>query len=138
MTYLRPIIYTAVATIVLVFFQPVMSAVSEVEGKLFPVVSLATVKVETDPTESTSVLISGSAIKYRDCQFEAIDWGFGDSENSVPSAVAFLAGPKLREPGRMIFGPWKILMTKDQFENQSFALVKHKCHPGWLTTTRFY
>lgn len=117
---------------------PIMS---KYEGKVLPVVK----NVEVDILEKSedSIIISVVFDKVRACEFIGISWydSFGDRlpilftaayENKVEGTF-----PKTRPaiPGQSA-GPWKLIGV-DKLDG-SMSIVSHRCHPLWLTYTRFY
>lgn len=107
------------------------------EGMAFPVVSDTHV-YRIDAVEPASSRIWGKSLIRRDCEFHHLEWNYGYPGSSVGIDVQFEEGTKIREPGMFNFGPWLLQLDPAEVEHRSFAQVFHRCHPLWLTETRFY
>jgi len=108
-----------------------------IEGQFFPVVS-GTHITRAQVTDQFSTRIWGRAMKERKCSFDRIEWYIG-----TPDAYAFVdlhieEASKARVGGGFGFGPWSIKLTPEEIRTRSFATVFHRCHPFWVTETRFY
>lgn len=108
-----------------------------VEGWLFPVTTLGVI-TQTQPIGETSTRIWGHAERLRQCSFEQLIWYLGDRTHHARADLVFEEGTKVRGDGFFDFGPWVVQLTSDQLKDRSFAVVYHRCHPFWLTVTRFY
>lgn len=113
---------------------------SQYEGTLFPVVE--NVDVKNVGEADAGIYVNVSFDKVRACEFLGISWydSFGDR-----SAILFeaQAGGKNGEipttrPVRsgQQAGPWKLIGI-DRLDG-STAILSHRCHPLWITYTRFY
>jgi hypothetical protein len=108
-----------------------------VEGRFFPVVANTHI-IHSIPVGETSSRIWGEADRIRNCSFERIEWRLGTPRRSSLAAVKFEETAKVRDTGKFEFGPWRIALTPEQIHKRSYAVVFHRCHPLWLTETRFY
>lgn len=109
----------------------------QIEGRLFPVVDGTTIAI-SEPVGETRTRIWGEFDKLRDCQYEGLEFRLGTPGSSIHVDFTFEEGAKHRAPGRETFGPWLVHLTEDQLTNRAFSIVYHRCHPFWLTETRFY
>lgn len=112
----------------------------------FPVVGklqvLDSIEVEPGITE-----IHAKFTKRRDCEYVSVAWyvGHPNEEYRQVRVQTIVDEAQLQEIvsptrplGTSIAGPWRIAMSLNDFENNSFAILTHRCHPFWLTTTNFY
>lgn len=128
---------------VLIFlgFVPIMWPVaSYYEGEVFPVIR--NVDVELREEVENGIIIDVSFDKIRACEFLGISWfdtfgdrapiifqvELGDEEGSIPYTRP------VRDDQNA--GPWKLIGI-DELDG-SIAIVSHRCHPLWITYTRFY
>lgn len=103
---------------------------------------LSAVEIEPGITE-----IHAQFRKVRDCEYLNVAWYVGDPngefrqvrvQNLVdPDALNEVISPT-RPLGLSVAGPWRIAMSLDDFEHNSFAILSHQCHPFWVTRTNFY
>lgn len=108
-----------------------------IEGRLFPVV----VGVQITQTEAAgpiSTRIWGEFEKVRDCTFLGIEFYLGDIDRSARAQLMLEEGSKVRGNGFEDWGPWVVQLTESQLAENSYAIVRHRCHPFWETVTRFY
>jgi len=118
----------------------------ESERKHFPVVGklqiLNAVEIEPGITE-----INARFTKRRDCEYVSVAWyvGHPNEENRQVRVQTIVEERQLQEVlspsrpvGTAVAGPWRIAMSLNDFQNNSFAILTHRCHPFWLTTTNFY
>lgn len=110
----------------------------DLEGRFFPVVTDVEFSSVT-PAGNRSSRIEGSFYKPRGgCDFVGIDFFLGGVNRSIPVDLVFEDGSKERGQGYEEFGPWVVQLSEGQFNNRSFAIVRHRCHPFWITETLFY
>lgn len=109
----------------------------EIEGRWFPVTQ-NTVISQIDPVMGTRSRIWGSFEIIRDCEFRGLEFYLTNGSKSVLVDLDFEEPSRVRGPGHVGFGPWLVHLTQDQLENRSYAVAYHRCHPLWLTETRFY
>lgn len=108
-----------------------------IEGRLFPVVDQATVKVSA-PDGVYAIRITGSSRKIRECEFKGIEWSFAPPYGpAVDAPVEFLEGTKSRANGWFDFGEWIVQLNERQLQH-SISYAYHSCHPLWKTRTLFY
>ncbi|HEY7822447.1 MAG TPA: hypothetical protein VIG24_06430 [Acidimicrobiia bacterium] len=123
--------------LILVGFIPIgFPLLSRYEGELLPVVR--NVQVEVSGTPATGLLVDVSFDKVRACEFLGLSWydTFGDrlpilfevEAETMPSTRPVMDGQRA--------GPWKLLGI-DRLDG-SVAITSHRCHPLWITYTRFY
>ena len=108
-----------------------------VEGHLFPVVSHAEIS-DLQAVGETRSRVWGHASRLRQCSFDHLVWFLGDENDNARADVVFEEGTKARGQGAFSFGPWLVQLRPQQLRDRSFAVVYHRCHPFWLTETRFY
>ena len=109
----------------------------KIEGRFFPVVANTSI-VEMQPVGPYSTRILGQSEKLRACPFDRIEWYIGTPSAYSVVPVLFEDRSTARPAGPLDFGPWLLRMTAEEIKNRSFAVVFHRCHPFWLTETRFY
>lgn len=109
------------------------------DGFIRPVVGeVVFTRIEEDGP--THILVWGRSEKYRDCNFDGLEWRIGDQENWVRVHHSFIEGSKIRPEGGFDFGPWRIQATMDDL-NQSFAYVTHHCYDvpfAWKVKTLWF
>lgn len=108
----------------------------KVEGRIAPVVVDAEI-TRMEAVGETATRFWGSFEKARDCQFDSIAFYLGAEGDGPRADFVFEEAAETRAPGAENFGPWLVQLTPDQLRNRSFAIVYHRCHPLWLTETRF-
>ena len=108
-----------------------------IEGYYFPVVGNTRIE-NVVQIDDFVVAFNGEADKLRDCKFEKIEWYYTSGYNSVLVPIQTSDQTLTISPGIFLFGPWKIKLTEEQLRKNSYAIVYHSCHPGWLTETKFY
>lgn len=117
-----------------------------IEREWFPVVGKLEI-LAANEIEPGVVEIEARFRKVRDCQYLSVQWNVGNPNADArqvrvqtivdPQALNEIASPS-RPLGTTIAGPWRIAMTLDDLRDNSFAILKHQCHPFWVTTTQFY
>lgn len=107
------------------------------EGRLWPVVDNVEVTRVMGMGE-TATRFWGSFDKVRECQFDSLEFYLGGDGNGPRADFIFEEAASERRQGAENFGPWLVQLTPDQLQNRSFSIVKHKCHPLWLTETVFH
>lgn len=118
---------------------PFLSVIGpRLEGRALPVVSDAVIE-RYEPDGEVWSLVYGKAKKLRDCKFIRLDWSYGfESGRSVIVPVTFLESPKARGGGWFEFGPWRVELDPEKIDSKSFAYTVHRCHPFWLTESKFW
>ena len=120
-------------------FFPILS---RYEGRLLPVVQ--NVQVEKSGDTRTGILVDVSFDKIRACEFIGVSWydTFGDRlpiifEPEGETVEGATEAPRTRPvlDGQRA-GPWELIGI-DNLDG-SVAIVSHRCHPLWITYTRFY
>jgi len=122
--------------IILMIIAAVLPTLPYIEGRLLPVVTDVNIDVYQDNGDGWSVL-KGSFKKIRNCNFNRLEWRYGDNQSNVPVALVF-PETVLRKTNKYIFDGWKLQLIPENVKNKSFAVVYHNCHPLWPTITRFY
>lgn len=115
-----------------------------IETRYFPAVSkLRILSLEPDGPSGMS-RIQAEFTKLRNCEYLGIAWFLRDEIGGferVPIILqrrpGDLSSPN-RPTGVQRAGPWLVALKPDILKHQSFALLSHKCHPFWITTTEFY
>lgn len=134
------------AVIFVAVIATVWSVGPAVERAKLPVVGklqvLSATEVEPGITE-----IQARFVKRRDCEYVSVAWFVGHPNEEfrqvrVQTIVETEQLQEINSPtrpvGTNVAGPWRIAMSLADFENNSFAILTHRCHPFWLTTTNFY
>ncbi|MGB3555857.1 MAG: hypothetical protein WBA25_14600 [Jannaschia sp.] len=116
----------------------VFTAAPLLEGRLFPVTKDTMVVGQDVMRDGTRFDVKFR--KVRNCTFLGLAWYAGRTQ------LPFDFGPPdlTREPtatlsravGLQRAGPWRIYGQARIEDLRAFAL--HRCHPFWITTTRFY
>lgn len=82
--------------------------------------------------------------KRRDCEYVGMAWFRDDGQNGL-DRVALVqmrppgdVTPPNRPLGLQRAGPWHVAIPADQIRTKSVVEVLHRCHPFWMTRTRFY
>lgn len=111
-----------------------------VETKFFPVVNKLMISdVKLGPVDGTTQF-TASFLKVRNCEYLGIGW-YTDDDERVPVVLQRTVhddDTPNRPPGFTRTGPWIVYLTHDQLMKHSHALLYHRCHPFWVTTTEFY
>lgn len=108
------------------------------EGMLFPVSSNTKLELVEDAGNGWTT-ISGQSIKRRECTFLELEWLVYDATGrAVKVPFKILEGNVIRGAGVFSFGPWLAHLTKKQVVEESVIVAHHRCHPFWVTETRFY
>ncbi|MEO1639151.1 MAG: hypothetical protein AAFU41_07890 [Pseudomonadota bacterium] len=128
---------TLIASVIAALILFANSVGGRVEGYFFPVVAPAELDQITAVGETRS-RIWGRAARLRQCSFDRVVWFLGDARNHARADVDFEESTKVRPVGAFSFGPWLVQLTPVQLRNRSYAVAFHRCHPFWLTQTRFY
>lgn len=129
-----PVLFMLVAMGFAPLFFPTLA---QYEGSFFPVVkNVQVVERENTPT---GLIVDVHFDKVRSCEFLGVSWydSFGDrapiifdlnDEGNLP-----LSRPVMDDQNA---GPWKLIGV-DRLDG-SVAITSHRCHPLWITFTRFY
>lgn len=134
-------IFTIIVTaIVSLTVAPTALQISKyVETTYFPVIKPIEI-TKVNRTPDGQIIVWGRTEKIRDCNFENISFfkksRFGDvlvnsermQERPLPSAPI----------GPTPFGPWKVDVTKEEFEATVEIKTLHDCHPMYLSETILY
>ena len=108
-----------------------------IEGDFFPVTNMGVIEAHAAEGE-TWTRIWGHSFRLRHCSFDHLSWYLGHEDDDSRADLIFEEGTKVRSNGRFDFGPWLVQLTPQQLFGRSYAIVYHRCHPFWLTETRFY
>ena len=113
-----------------------------IETRYFPVVDKLIIdKVEFREPEMTRVWASFR--KLRSCDYLGIAWfrGTPDDFKRVP-VILHRQPDDQSSPNRPVgyqhAGPWDVGMPAKDIATNSFAILSHRCHGLWPTTTNFY
>jgi hypothetical protein len=127
-----------------VFFVLASTGVlSHAEGRMFPVVAgtditRAVSKVDGIPQIRGQTLFYGKARKLRMCDFDHIEWWIMDKGIASRVDVVMYERGKVRDGGEFGFGPWGVMLTREELIGRSWATIWSRCHPFFLTATRFH
>ncbi|MAD98718.1 MAG: hypothetical protein Unbinned200contig1000_30 [Prokaryotic dsDNA virus sp.] len=122
------------------FIPLVFPILSHYEGKVFPVVKNVDVQFIEKTDKGIRVFVSFD--KVRACEFIGLSWydSFGERspilfqpDSTGISGEIPITRPVLRNQRS---GPWEIIGI-DELDG-SIAITSHRCHPLWITYTRFY
>ncbi|WP_373636637.1 hypothetical protein [Yoonia sp. BS5-3] len=108
-----------------------------IEGYFFPVTEIGVIETH-EAVGETWTRIWGRSRRLRHCSFDHLSWYLGRGAENSRADLIFEEGTKLRGDGHFGFGPWLVQLTPAQLFERSYAVVYHRCHPLWLTETRFY
>jgi len=128
-----PILYL----LILLGFIPIMWPIfSQYEGEYFPVIK--NVQISDTKEIETGLVISLSFDKVRSCEFVGLSW-FNQIGNRI--IIQFESTSASLPYSRPVYnnqkaGPWELTGLKS-LEN-TIAIVSHRCHPLWITHTKFY
>lgn len=109
------------------------------EGLLMPVVTPAS--IDSEKIDETGIA-QGTTIHLRftinrQCEFQGVNWyTLDDDRIEVVFPPKSKSLPKSRSVGPQKAGPW-LLIGIDKVKG-SRAEAVHRCHPLWLTRSKFY
>lgn len=114
-----------------------------IEARYMPVVSKLTI-TDISVDESGNAVVLAEFTKRRECEYLGLAWYRGQPTGGFERVSLILlrqdgdtSSPN-RPPGTQRSGPWIIGMTPDEVLTNSFALLSHRCHAFWVTTTPFF
>jgi hypothetical protein len=111
---------------------------AKLQGRIFPVISKLTVESVTPTTigGQSAVRISGTAIKFRECNYDGISWSIG-SNNTQGVVRAFFEDKAVgRQLGLQRWNALIVGITPERLELTS-ALVHHRCD-GFPVHSKFF
>jgi len=124
--------------LVLLGFVPIIWPVfSQYEGIYYPV--LENVRVDIVERTPNGMIIDVRFDKVRQCDFVGISWydTFGDRLPVMFEINGESFSPETRPVlDNQNVGPWKLIGI-DNLDG-SIAITSHRCHPLWITFTRFF
>lgn len=111
------------------------------EGEWFPVTSRAAL-ISAEPFDG-GALVYFQFTKVRECEFIGLSWFKGQPDGVFDRVRINFNGDgddsgSTRPRGTQIAGPWFIDIPPNELQANSFAIVRHRCHPFWQTSTIFY
>ena len=109
-----------------------------IEGKFFPVVKNTKITIVVQESLRTTI-ITGESYRIRDCDFRGLEIykeGVSGGASLVPLEI--LEPTKTRGLGLFTFGPWRVGLTADEIASLGYSIAYHRCHPFYLTQSRFY
>jgi hypothetical protein len=113
------------------------------ESRVFPVVGKLVI-LRAEPTPSGGTLIYAAFSKKRDCEYVGISWHRRLPDGSIERlpitlhrAAGDVSSPN-RPVGSTVAGPWELPVPFDELKADTFALLQHRCHSFWITTTEFF
>ena len=108
-----------------------------VEGMIWPVVREARITHITE--DGRDVVFSGVADKRRECSFLSISWYVHDDNGLMTKVDLDLEeAEKVRPAAGFQWGPWRARVSAEDLSKRSVAIVRHRCHPIFDTTSVFY
>ena len=125
------------SVLVLGFYVYVQTFAGTIEGRYSPVVVGVSIN-RVEPVGDTKSRIWGEFQKVRNCEFVGLEFYLGTPANSARVDLDIEEASKQRGEGFEDFGPWLVQLDPEQLSGRAFAIVRHKCHPFWITETGFY
>jgi hypothetical protein len=114
-----------------------------IETRFFPVVS--TLEIRTiQETEDGFTEVHAAFRKLRDCEYIGTAWfvWVAPGDFRRVSLILLRETGDVSSPNRPVgyqeAGPWIIGASPEDVRAHSFALLSHRCHAFWTTTTEFY
>ncbi len=104
------------------------------ESRYLPVVRGTQVLNEERHAEGVSFYVRFR--KVRQCAFEGLVWYAGDVRLPVDFEPSATHMPRSRPKGGQAAGPWFVPGLDTTRGSRAYAY--HRCHPLWVTITRFY
>jgi len=80
-----------------------------------------------DPTNSRIPVLLRSSLSWYNTSGQRLRVEFDPLDDEMPTT---------RPVGKQIAGPWRIFGVRTV--EDTYAIVAHRCHPLWLTYTKFY
>ncbi|WP_127523561.1 hypothetical protein [Mesorhizobium sp. Z1-4] len=105
-----------------------------IEGFLLPVTGKVQVSKVEQRSEGLAFFVKFT--KRRQCEFEAIIWYEGPVRLTLTFEPEAEQQHRTRPVGDQYIGPWLLNGVSDL--DGVVAYVLHRCHPLWMTLTRFY
>ncbi len=115
----------------------VVTVGGRIEGYFFPVSAIGQIEAH-EPVGETWTRVWGEAIRFRQCSFDHLSWYLVRVGEDARADLIFEEGTKMDGGGHFDFGPWLVQLPASQLFERSYAIAYHRCHPFWLTATRFY
>lgn len=110
-----------------------------VETSLFPVVSKAQLTSIVPTADGKGSVIQVQFTRLRNCEYLGLAWYQLTMEGGavrVPISIGQPLQPAIKQV--VTSGPWVIPIPPSQLHDHSYAVVFHRCHVLWLSTTNFY
>ena len=110
-----------------------------IEGKFFPVIAKINIS-KTEAANLVSIRLWGDYVILREgCSFQRTEWIFTGTSNNHSVPVVYEDGTKDLTKGWHEFGPWLLMLTRQQFRNNTIGEAVHTCPwRPWSTRTVFY
>lgn len=116
-----------------------------VETRFFPVVSHARILDEQPTLGGDGTQLQVQFTRLRNCEYLGLAWYQRTSDGGDVRVPVQLGQPlsasspgRLPIPATITSGPWVVPIPMASLHDGSYAVVFHRCHPLWLTTTEFY
>ncbi len=105
-----------------------------VESHFFPVVRDTRITQPYDNDDGISFFVAFR--KVRQCEFLGLVWYEHGTRLVVDFEPHADQAPRSRPVGEQFTGPWLVRGLQNLKKSQAFAY--HRCHPLWVTISRFY
>lgn len=108
----------------------------DIEGKLAPVITGSDITRAVE-YEGEGTVFYATAKQQRECSYEGSRWveDMGGETRELP--VVYERTPRVKKD-MLYFGPSYVDIPRASLVHNSFAIMYFKCHPLWLTASRFY
>jgi hypothetical protein len=135
--FLPPIVAAAITTLLV---STIQYYAPEIEGNIWPVSTSDPGSLVVQPNGIQELTVSGTASKFRDCDFEGTEiYVVGDGANRELARLTVGSSIKLRPVSDGFpWGPWRITVPVYRSNLNVKAITTHRCHPLWLTRTIFW
>ncbi|WP_299674526.1 hypothetical protein [uncultured Roseobacter sp.] len=126
------------ASVLLAFCMALTPAIFTVgpylESRYFPVVRETQILHEEEHASGVSFYVRFR--KVRQCAFRGLAWYAGEVRVPVDFEPDAATMPRSRPKGGHYAGPWFVSGLNQTAGTRAYA--HHRCHPLWVTITRFY
>jgi hypothetical protein len=141
--YVYPLIVALLAPVLAVVAVISLTSIgSHYEGRIWPVIDHAQI-TGIEAVEGGS-LVTFRFNKKRDCSYLGIEWYRGNEAGAFGRVFLDLRPQGVtptgatRPQGVQTAGPWFIALPPGEVRDNSFAIIRYRCHPLYNTTSIFY
>ena len=121
----------------LIAFPVVLSTAGTIETLYFPVINSFTID-NSLVTGDNATVIEGTLDRNRNCKFIAVGWFLRKGDVDVAIPIERVPRSPNRPIGTYRFGPWKLFASRQEIEDNGYAVVYHRCHPLYVTESYIY